>query len=57
VLTLAWMDREALSRTAETGLAHYWSRSRRGSGRRAKAPVIFKESARFASTATTTQFC
>ena len=29
VLTLAWMDREALSRTAETGLAHYWSRSRR----------------------------
>jgi len=29
VLTLAWMDREALSRTAETGLAQYWSRSRR----------------------------
>jgi phosphoribosyl-AMP cyclohydrolase len=29
VLTLAWMDREALSRTAESGLAHYWSRSRR----------------------------
>lgn len=29
VLTLAWMNREALGRTAETGLAHYWSRSRR----------------------------
>src|ERR1700682_4666077 len=29
VLTLAWMDREALSRTAATGLAHYWSRARR----------------------------
>src|SRR6202158_6598503 len=29
VLMLAWMDREALSRTAATGLAHYWSRSRR----------------------------
>src|ERR1700730_12431884 len=29
VLTLAWMDREALSRTAATGLAHYSSRSRR----------------------------
>ncbi len=29
VLTMAWMDREALARTAETGLAHYWSRSRR----------------------------
>ena len=28
VLTLAWMDRQALSRTAETGHAHYWSRSR-----------------------------
>jgi phosphoribosyl-AMP cyclohydrolase len=28
VLTLAWMNREALSRTAATGLAHYWSRSR-----------------------------
>jgi phosphoribosyl-AMP cyclohydrolase len=28
VLTLAWMNRDALSRTAATGLAHYWSRSR-----------------------------
>jgi phosphoribosyl-AMP cyclohydrolase len=29
VLTLAWMNREALERTAQTGEAHYWSRSRR----------------------------
>ncbi len=29
VLTLAWMDREALARTVATGEAHYWSRSRR----------------------------
>ena len=29
VLTLAWMNREALARTADTGEAHYWSRSRR----------------------------
>src|SRR5580765_185423 len=29
VLTLAWMNRDALARTAETLLAHYWSRSRR----------------------------
>ncbi len=29
VLTLAWMNREALAQTAETGEAHYWSRSRR----------------------------
>jgi len=28
VLTLAWMNREALARTAKTGFAHYWSRSR-----------------------------
>jgi len=28
VLTLAWMNREALSRTVETGEAVYWSRSR-----------------------------
>jgi phosphoribosyl-AMP cyclohydrolase len=29
VLTLAWMNREALAATAKTGEAHYWSRSRR----------------------------
>jgi phosphoribosyl-AMP cyclohydrolase len=29
VLTLAWMNREALERTAATREAHYWSRSRR----------------------------
>ena len=29
VLTLAWMNREALERTAATSEAHYWSRSRR----------------------------
>jgi phosphoribosyl-AMP cyclohydrolase len=29
VLTLAWMNRDALARTVETGEAHYWSRSRR----------------------------
>jgi phosphoribosyl-AMP cyclohydrolase len=29
VLTLAWMNRESLARTAATGEAHYWSRSRR----------------------------
>jgi len=28
VLTLAWMNRESLARTATTGEAHYWSRSR-----------------------------
>jgi len=28
VLMLAWMNDEALSKTLETGEAHYWSRSR-----------------------------
>jgi len=28
VLTLAWMNREALAETAQTGRAVYWSRSR-----------------------------
>lgn len=29
VLMVAWMDAEALQRTLQTGLAHYWSRSRK----------------------------
>ena len=29
VLTLAWMNREALKKTVQTGEAHYWSRARR----------------------------
>lgn len=28
ILMFAWMNREALKLTAETGFAHYWSRSR-----------------------------
>ena len=28
VLTLAWMNRDALKATADTGEVHYWSRSR-----------------------------
>ena len=28
VLMVAWMDREALAKTLESGLAHFWSRSR-----------------------------
>ena len=29
VLTVAWMNREALERTVQAGEAHYWSRSRK----------------------------
>lgn len=28
VLMVGWMNREALDRTAESGLVHFWSRSR-----------------------------
>ena len=28
VLTLAWMNREAMAQTQASGFAHYWSRSR-----------------------------
>ena len=37
VLTLAWTNREALARTAETGEAHYWSRSRRSLWRKGES--------------------
>jgi phosphoribosyl-ATP pyrophosphohydrolase/phosphoribosyl-AMP cyclohydrolase len=30
VLMLAWANAEAVAKTAETGLAHFWSRSRKG---------------------------
>lgn len=30
VLMMAWANEEALRKTAETGLAHFWSRSRQG---------------------------
>lgn len=30
VLMMAWMNRESIQRTLETGEAHYWSRSRNG---------------------------
>ena len=29
VLTVAWINREALGKTVQTGEAHYWSRSRK----------------------------
>ena len=29
ILMMAWMNRESLRLTAETGIAHYWSRSRK----------------------------
>jgi len=37
VLTLAWMNREALALTAATREAHYWSRSRRALWRKGES--------------------
>jgi phosphoribosyl-AMP cyclohydrolase len=37
VLTLAWMNRDALERTAASREAHYWSRSRRTLWRKGEA--------------------
>jgi len=37
VLTLAWMNREALATTAASGEAHYWSRSRRALWRKGES--------------------
>lgn len=37
ILMMAWMDREALTQTAETGLAHYYSRSRRRQWKKGEA--------------------
>jgi len=37
VLMVAWMDRDALARTLETGLAHYWSRSRQALWRKGES--------------------
>src|SRR5207249_2249766 len=34
VLMVAWMDRAAVSRTLETGLTHFWSRSRQAPWRK-----------------------
>jgi phosphoribosyl-ATP pyrophosphohydrolase/phosphoribosyl-AMP cyclohydrolase len=37
LLMLAWANREALERTAETGQAHYWSRSRQALWRKGES--------------------
>jgi phosphoribosyl-AMP cyclohydrolase len=41
VLMMAWMDREALERTVETGMATYWSRSRKALWRKGETSGHF----------------
>lgn len=42
VLMVAWMNREAVRLTVETGHAVYWSRSRKNSGIKGKSLVTRK---------------
>ena len=42
VLTLAWMNRDALERTAATREAHYWSRSRAKLWRKGETSGFFQ---------------
>lgn len=42
VLMLAWMNREALDLTLETGFAHYWSRSRQDLWKKGKTSGHFQ---------------
>ena len=57
VLMVAYMNEEAWEKTKETGKAHYYSRSRKGPGSRARSRAIFRKSKTCLSTATTTRFC
>lgn len=41
VLMLAWMNRESLLLTLDTGDAHYWSRSRQALWKKARHPATF----------------
>jgi phosphoribosyl-AMP cyclohydrolase len=41
VLMMAWMDREALERTVDTGMATYWSRSRKALWRKGETSGHF----------------
>jgi len=43
VLMLAWMNRESLARTVETGEAVYWSRSRRALWRKGETSGHFQK--------------
>ena len=55
VLMLAYMSREALALCLSTGETHFWSRSRRTCGTRARRPATRSASLRSSSTATATR--
>ena len=42
ILMMAWMNRESIIKTLESGDVHYWSRSRKELWHKGKRAVIFK---------------
>ena len=40
---VAYMNQEAWEKTKATGKAHYYSRSRKGHGSKARSPAIFRK--------------
>lgn len=57
VLTVAWMNRDALEKTANAGEAVYWSRSRKRLWHKGEESGHVQKSSRCASTATPTRSC
>lgn len=48
IMMVANVNRESLQLTADTGIAHYWSRSRNRLWKKAKNPATCKKCTRFA---------
>ena len=46
VLMVAYMNRESLKTTLETGITHFWSRSAKNSGKRENRQGMFRRSKR-----------
>ena len=42
ILMMAWMNKESITKTLESGEVHYWSLSRKELGTKGKRAVIFK---------------
>ena len=56
-LTVAWINREALKKTVQTGEAHYWSRSRKKLWRKGEESGYVQKISRSGSIATKTSCC
>ena len=57
VLTMAWMNREALAKTADSGEAVYWSRSRKTPSSMGNANSMRRKKLRGSQSALVTNTC